>query len=131
VQEYSESLKRNPDDSKVYGNRAACYIKLAAFPLAIQDCDEATKREPTFIKAYIRKGNAFHAMKKYSEAISAYHKAADIDPNNSEVAEGLTKSRQAMMSNMTPEERQKAAMQNPEVQVCWVLVLCDTLTRCV
>eukprot|EP00048_Salpingoeca_helianthica_P022418 m.18097 g.18097 ORF g.18097 m.18097 type:complete len:585 (-) comp7293_c0_seq1:25-1779(-) len=116
VQEYTESLKRNPEDSKVYGNRAACYIKLAAFPLAIQDCDEAIKREPTFIKAFIRKGNAFHAMKKYSEAISAYHKAADIDPNNSEVIDGLQKSRQAMMSNMSQKERQEAAMQNPEVQ---------------
>ena len=106
---YSEAIKRNPSDAKVYSNRAACYTKLAAFDLGLKDCDTCLQIEPDFgqffissiffsqltnsksfflffkisVKGWIRKGKILQGMQQYSKASTAYQKALELDPNAS------------------------------------------------
>ena len=49
---YTEAIRRNPEDARLYSNRAACYTKLAEFRLGLQDCEECLRLEPGFVKAY-------------------------------------------------------------------------------
>jgi len=114
IKHYSEAIRRNPDDAKIFSNRAACYTKLAEFQLGLKDCDECIRLEPTFVKGYIRKGAVLLGLKEPTKALQAYQKAMDLDPNCQEAIDGYRKC--LLASSSDPEEVRKRAMSDPEVQ---------------
>ncbi|XP_065355710.1 stress-induced-phosphoprotein 1 [Calliphora vicina] len=114
VKHYSEAIRRNPDDPKLYSNRAACYTKLAAFDLGLEDCEMCIKLDDKFIKGYIRKGKILQGMQKNSKASAAFQKALELDANNAEALEGYRAC--ALNLQRNPQEVLKNAMNDPEVQ---------------
>ena len=121
IRHYEEAIKRNPDDPKTYCNRAACYIKLGEFQLAERDCDETLKRDSKFIKAYLRKAQAWKT-RDLDKAADILREAQKIDPENKEVADALLDIRDQKASrlmntgNLSEEEIKQRAMQDPAVQ---------------
>jgi len=115
IKSYSESIKRNPEDPRVYSNRAACYTKLAEFGLALKDVELCLKLDPKFVKAYLRKGTICLLMKQPLQAKQAYESALEIDPNCQEAKTGLYNCMQ-QKQKLTPEEKRNMAMSDPEVQ---------------
>lgn len=79
VKEYTEMIKRNPDDARGYSNRAAALAKLMSFPDAVRDCNAAIKLDPAFIRAYIRKANAQIAMKEYKACADTLYEAQAVE----------------------------------------------------
>ncbi|KAL6463546.1 hypothetical protein MHYP_G00279370 [Metynnis hypsauchen] len=117
MKHYTEAIKRNPNDAKLFSNRAACYTKLLEFQLALKDCEECIKLDPTFIKGYTRKAAALEAMKDFSKAMDAYQKALELDSNSKEATEGLQRCMVSQaVRNDNPEEVKRRAMADPEVQ---------------
>lgn len=114
LKHYTEAIKRNPTDAKLYSNRAACYTKLMEFRLALKDSEEGIKLDPNFLKCYLRKGHALMAMKDLGQAMAAFGKALEIDPNCQEAAEGYRQC--TVRSNDDPEEVRKRAANDPEIQ---------------
>jgi stress-induced-phosphoprotein 1 len=114
LKHYTEAIKRNPSDAKLYSNRAACYTKLIEFKLALKDSEEGIKLDPTFIKSYLRKGHALMAMKDLGQAMAAFGKALEIDPNCQEAIDGYRQC--TMKADSDPEEVRKRAAADPEVQ---------------
>jgi len=112
---YTQSIKHNPEDPRVFSNRAACYTKLAEFGLALKDIEVCLRLDPKFVKAYLRKGAISLTLKETAKAKEAYQRALEVDPNNTEAREGLMKCTRENMS-LSPEERRKQAMEDPDVQ---------------
>jgi len=113
VKVYTEAIKRNPESPKIYSNRAGAYTKLAAFDLAVRDCDKCIKLDPKFIKGFIRKGYALKGMMQLDNAMDAFQKATEIDENCQEAIAGY---RECMVAaDADPEHIKKRAMRDPEV----------------
>ncbi|CAL9780935.1 unnamed protein product [Musa acuminata subsp. burmannicoides] len=123
VQHYTEALKRNPKDPKVYSNRAACYTKLGALPEGLKDAEKCIDLDPSFSKGYTRKGAVQFFMKEYDKALETYQEGLKHDPNNQELMDGvrscieqINKTNRGDISPEELKERQAKAMQDPEIQ---------------
>ncbi|XP_013422191.1 stress-induced-phosphoprotein 1-like [Lingula anatina] len=113
LKHYAEAIKRNPEDAKIYSNRAACYTKLMEFSLALSDCEQCIKLDPKFIKGYLRKGACLLAMKDTRKAAEVYQKAMELDHTCQEAIDGY---RRCVMCDDDPESVRKRAMADPEIQ---------------
>ena len=124
VEAFTEMTKRAPDDVRGFSNRAAALIKLMAFPQSVQDCDEAIKRDPKFIRAYIRKGQTLMAMKEYNKALDVFTEASEHDETGKsarEIEQQQQKCLDAQFSARAGETEQQTVerIQNdPDVSIC-------------
>lgn len=120
IEEYNDALKRNPDNYRVYSNRAACYSKLMDWQRGLDDCDKCLEMDPQFVKAYIRKAKIQHFLKQYHKALETYERGLAIDPKASELIEGRQQTMRAInaenQSGQVDPARAKEAMKDPEIQ---------------
>jgi len=88
VQKYNEAIKLNRDPV-YFCNRAAAYCKLDQYDLAIQDCRTALALDPGYSKAYGRMGLALSFQNRYEQAVEAYKKALELEPENDSYKKNL------------------------------------------
>jgi len=88
VQKYNEAIKLNRDPV-YFCNRAAAYCKLEQYDLAIQDCRTALALDAGYSKAYGRMGLALSFQNRYEQAVEAYKKALELEPENDSYKKNL------------------------------------------
>lgn len=121
IKEYDEGLRRDPNNVKIYSNRAYAYIKLMEFPTALKDINKGLEIDSQFVKLWVRKGSIHYMMKEYHKALEAYDKGLNIEPANQELIEGKRKVMMAITTGASgssddDQERMAHAMADPEIQ---------------
>ena len=123
VERYTESIRRNPDDHRVYSNRAACYTKLTAFNEATKDAEKCIALKPDWSKGYTRKGHVEFFTKQFDKALETYQLGLSKDPENEELKDGLRRTMIEIQKGQTGQVdeaemkmRQERAMQDPDIQ---------------
>ena len=79
---YSEALKIDPENPIIWSNKSATLLKLNKADQAIVAAAEATKRKPTWSKAWNRLISALMFKEDYDTARKTIKRALSIDPQN-------------------------------------------------
>ena len=82
---FRREISRNPDAAApqvLYSNRAMAHIKAESYGLAISDAEAAIRIDPTYIKAYYRRGSANFALGKYRLALRDFKAVCKLRPSD-------------------------------------------------
>ncbi|KAF4029681.1 Tetratricopeptide repeat [Phytophthora infestans] len=79
---YTTALKLCPPmrSTRIIGNRAACLMRLGRTEESVDDCTQAVTLSPTYVKALLRRAEAFEKLDKLEEALADYDAVLKIDP---------------------------------------------------
>jgi len=118
---YQESIRRNPNDPKVYNNRSTALCKVMGWDAALEDVAKAISLNDKWVKPYLRKAKIEQALQQYHKALKTLKIALNMVED-----EEIPKVRQAMMelnmaiqsANMNRDSaatRQQRALEDPDI----------------
>ncbi|KAI7870304.1 hypothetical protein BDF14DRAFT_1720976 [Spinellus fusiger] len=79
---YTQAIELNGTQAVYFANRAAAYSQQGDHQSAVDDAKQAMVIDPKYTKAYSRMGHALFCQGKFSEAVEAYEKGLELDPEN-------------------------------------------------
>jgi len=79
---YSAAIQTDPDNPIYLCNRAFAHIKLENYGQAVSDAEASLKLNPTFVKAFYRRGTAYLALGKTRQALADFRTVARLRPSD-------------------------------------------------
>jgi tetratricopeptide (TPR) repeat protein len=68
--------------ARAFSNRGGAYIRRREYDLAIQDLDQAIRRDPHYAPAFQSRGTAYSLQGQYDRAIGDFNQAIRLDPKS-------------------------------------------------
>lgn len=110
VKYFTDAIKHNPKEFKLFGNRSFCYEKMQQYERSLADADIALSLSPTWIKGLYRKGKALVGLKRYYDASLTYKEVLKLDSSCTDAAQELMRVQimQLMEMGFTREQSSNA-----------------------
>ena len=93
IELYTAALELDPDNkdinSKILQNRAQAYITIKDYDNAINDCSEALRLDPGYVKAMKIRAKAYAGAEKWEDAVRDYKSVAENNPGEPGIQEEI------------------------------------------
>ncbi|XP_035170354.1 tetratricopeptide repeat protein 31-like isoform X2 [Oxyura jamaicensis] len=99
VQAFTEAVKLNPREHRLFGNRSYCYEKLQQYEEALRDALMSLSLQPNWPKGFFRKGKALRGLKRYAEAVRTFEELLRLDGAHADAAAQLQACRALLQSS--------------------------------
>ncbi|XP_072718210.1 tetratricopeptide repeat protein 31 isoform X2 [Ciconia boyciana] len=99
VQAFTEAVKLNPREHRLFGNRSYCYEKLRRYEEALRDAQVSLGLQPGWPKGFFRKGKALRGLERYAEAARTFEELLRLDGANADAAAQLEACRALLRSS--------------------------------
>jgi len=109
---FSQAIEKDPEDHKLYSNRAATHYLLNHYDESLKDAQECIKLKPDWHKGYMREGQAYEKLLQYPEAKNSYAKGLEIAPEDANLVK-MGKAIDELLDELKLSEQESAA-DNPE-----------------
>ncbi|XP_028994053.1 nucleolin [Betta splendens] len=97
---FTDAIKFNPKEFKLFGNRSLCYERMQQYENALRDADLTLCMEPGWTKGLFRKGKALCGLKKYYEASLVYTEVLKLDSSSAEAKQELKRAQMLHLMEM-------------------------------
>lgn len=97
---FTDAIKYNPKEFKLFGNRSLCYERLEQYENALRDADLALSMQPKWIKGLFRKGKALCGLKRYRDASLIYKDVLKLESASAEAAQELKRAQTLYLMEM-------------------------------
>uniref|UniRef100_A0A1E1XD39 RNA polymerase II-associated protein 3 n=1 Tax=Amblyomma aureolatum TaxID=187763 RepID=A0A1E1XD39_9ACAR len=119
IESYGIGIECDPQNPVLYANRAMAFLRKNMLGAAEEDCSRALEWDPSYIKAYHRRGLAREGLSKWALAAQDFHKVLSLEPHNREARQHLT---QLEKKELKPDgadvcTKQSSTFQTPNVKV--------------
>lgn len=84
LKNFEAAVNQRQDLVEAYNNLAVLYYELGDYSGSSFASQRAVELSPKLAAAWVNRGNALRAEKRYPEAIAAYQKAADLDKSQAD-----------------------------------------------
>ncbi|XP_064408575.1 uncharacterized protein SI:DKEY-33C12.4 isoform X2 [Latimeria chalumnae] len=126
---FTEAIKYNPGEYRLFGNRSYCYERLQQYDKALNDAEIALSISPNWPKGYFRKGRALAGLKRFAEAVAAFKEVLKIDRSCGDAAHDLARVQVAQLMELgfTKEQSENAINICGSVQKALEVLVSDGL----
>lgn len=102
IQFFSQAIDVDGKNHVLYSNRSAAKASLKDYTGALEDAKKCVELSPAWAKGYSRLGAAHHGLEQWDEAISAYEKGLELDPNSEQLKNAMEEATDAKMKSKSP-----------------------------
>jgi len=85
VKYYTEAIQLDGSNHVLYSNRSAAYATMKEWNKALSDARKTVELKPDWSKGWSRVGAAQHGLLNFQEALEAYEKGLQLEPNNEQL----------------------------------------------